>query len=206
MKDSHCAVGGPLARYEQGFREELASLGYGKRRASSHLGLLADLSGWLNDEGLAPAELTVRRVTQFLGVRRERGEADLVTVRGVALLLEHLRGLGVVPLATHPIPDGPAGELFQRYRRYLGSERGLAERGVLRYLAEIGPFVGSLSGPGGIDWAALSAADVTRFVVDICSDRARAPSSSLLAALRSFLRFAQGGTAAHYLAGSIGTR
>ena len=59
-------------------------------------------------------------------------------------------------------------------------------------MAEIGPFVRQLADEDGIDWAAVSAADVTRFVTDACSrPPGRAPSSSLLAALRSFLRFAQ---------------
>lgn len=48
-----------------------------------------------------------------------------------------------------------------------------------------------MTGPGGIDWAALSVADVTRFVMTACSGRGTVPSSSLLAALRSFLPFAQ---------------
>jgi integrase/recombinase XerD len=191
MTERQHAVSGPLAYYANGFRQVLASLGYDKRRASKHLGLLVDLSGWLEDEGLAPAELIGPEVTQFLEVRRARGHRDLVTLRGLALLLDHLRRLGVVPAASRSIPDGPAAEVLQQYCDYLSSERGLAERGVVRYLAEVGPFVRQLTGPGGLDWAALSAADVTRFVIDVCSDSQKKPSSSLLAALRSFLRFAQ---------------
>jgi site-specific recombinase XerD len=183
-------VSGPLACYARGFADELAGLGYDKRRAASHLDLLADLSDWLKGEGFLPEELTQPRVAQFLEVRRVRGERDLVTPRGVELLLEHLRILGVVPPASHPVPDGPAAELLERYRDYLSCERGLAERGVLRYVTEVGPFVASVTGADGIDWAVVSAAAVTRFVVEACGSE-RAPSSNLLAALRSFLRFAQ---------------
>jgi integrase/recombinase XerD len=63
--------------------------------------------------------------------------------------------------------------------------------GVLRYQVEIGPFLRRLAGEGCIDWPSVSAADVTRFVTDVCSVPGRTPSSNLLAALRSFLRFAQ---------------
>ena len=178
-----------MACHARGFEEELTSLGYGKRRADSHLDLLADLSGWLEGEGLLAGDLTEPRVAQFLGVRRSRGERDLVTSRGVALLLGYLRDLGVVPPASPPLPDGPAAELLGRYRKYLTSERGLAERAVRRYLSEVGPFVASVTGPDGVDWAAVSAANVTRFLVEVCGS-GRVPSSNLLAALRSFLRFA----------------
>jgi len=191
MTDRHAAVSGPLACWAKGFGEELAGLGYGKPRAGVHLDLLGDLSEWLEHEGLAAAELTQVRVLEFLGHRRDRGERDLVTPRGVTLLLEHLRRLGIVPPASRPAPDGPAAEALERYHDYLASERGLPERGVLRYVAEVGPFVRRLEGPGGINWAVLSAADVTRFMMEVCGSPERAPSSNLLAALRGFLRFAQ---------------
>jgi integrase/recombinase XerD len=182
-------VGGPLACYVTGFGEELAGLGYDGRRARVHVDLLADLSAWLEGEGLAAVELTESRMAQFLGARRARGERELVTSRGLELLLEHLRGLGVVPATSRPVPEGPAGELLERYGDYLASERGLAERSVRRYVTEVGPFVVSVTGADGIDWSAVSAAAVTR-LVKVCGS-GRAPSSSLLAALRSFLRFAQ---------------
>ena len=70
---------GPLACHAKGFGGKLVSLGYDKRRADSHLGLLADLSDWLEGQGLAVGELTEPRVAEFLVVRRSRGERDLVT-------------------------------------------------------------------------------------------------------------------------------
>lgn len=182
---------GPLACHESGFRDELLQLGYDRRRSGSHLDLLTDLSRWVKDQDLAPADLALPRVSEFLEVKRTRGHQDLVTLRGVAPLLGYLRALGVVPPPTDPVPEGPASAELERYRDYLASERGLAERGVIRYVTEVSSFIGSVSGPDGIDWAALSPADVTRFVVAACSGREAVPSFSLLAALRSFLRFAQ---------------
>lgn len=182
-------TGGPLAGYSDGFAERLASLGYGRERTRSHLRLLFDLSGWLEREGLTPAEVAGPQLTTFLGSRRARGEADLVTERGCALLLEYLRDAGVVPRAGRPVLAGPAGALLERYHAYLADERGLAERGVLRYLHELGPFVASLTRDGDIDWTAMSSASVSRFLIDVCG-AGQKPSSSFLAALRGFLRFA----------------
>ena len=191
MMDRRDEATGPLACHESGFRDELLQLGYDRRRSGSHLDLLKDLSRWLKDQDLAPADLALPRVSEFLEVRRTRGHQDLVTLRGVAPLLGYLRALGVVPPPINPVPEGPVSAELERYRDYLASERGLAERGVIRYVAEVSSFVGSVTGPDGIDWAALSPADVTRFVMAACSGRRAIPSSSLLAALRSFLRFAQ---------------
>jgi len=107
-------------------------------------------------------------------------------------LLGFLRRAGMVPAVSRQLPGGPGAGVLEAYRRYLASERGLAERGVLRYVEEAGRFVRRIAGEDGIDWAAVSAADVTRFVTEACSrPSGRPPSSSLLAALRSFLRFAQ---------------
>lgn len=173
------ALSGPLAFCAGGFGEELAGLGYGERTAAGHLELLADLSGWLERGGLAAGDLTESRVTEFLGSRRDRGRRDLVTARGMAPLLCYLRSAGVVPPASRRLPGGLAAGVLEDYRRYLASERGLAERGVLRYVAEISPFVRQVAGEDGIDWAAVSAADVTRFITGACSrPSGRPPSSS----------------------------
>lgn len=191
MTDRHGPADGPLACHEPGFREELSGLGYGKRRADSHLDLLGDLSCWLEEQRLSPAELTAARVTQFLAVRRERGHQDLVTPLGAAPLLDYLRRLDVIPPTSRPVPEGPAGMLLERYRDYLVSERGLVEKGVVRYVTAAALFVLSVASTDGIDWSTLSAADVSRFVVGQCSAEGRALDRSLVSALRSFLRFVQ---------------
>jgi len=190
MTNRRAELSGPLACYADGFEKELVGLGYNRRRANSHRDLLADLDGWLDKEGFAAAELTEARVAEFLDARRGRGERDLVTPRGVALLMGHLRALGVTPPASLPVLDGPCVGLLERYCDYLALEQGLAGRGVVRYVTEVGPFVASVSGADGVDWAAVTPAAVTRFVV-AASGGARTPSSNFLAALRSFLRFAQ---------------
>ena len=51
-------------------------------------------------------------------------------------------------------------------------------------------FVTSMVVGGEMDWAALTARDVTRFVVKECSDRGGPSARNMVAALRSLLRFA----------------
>ncbi len=109
------AADGPLAPYVAGFGEELALLGYSGRAASQHLELLADLSAWLAQEGLAAAELTASQTARFLDGRRERGYRELTTPVGAGPLLDYLISLGVVPLPARPAPAGPADALLERY-------------------------------------------------------------------------------------------
>ena len=97
-------VRGPLAVCAAGFAAELERLGYSRTGTRQQLGLLADLSGWLDAEGLAPAELAAGQVTRFLGRRRHRG---LRAGTGAALLLGYLAGLGVIPEQAG-VPGGRA--------------------------------------------------------------------------------------------------
>ena len=179
----------PLRCYAEGFEEELYVLGFSEERIALHIQLLGDLGQWLSDEGLGASELTQSRVEEFMAARRGSGHRELVTSKGSAPLLEYLRSLGAVPPAVRPAPDGPVEELVERYRDYLTSERGLADRVVLAYVAEVVHFARHLAGAESIDWATVSTADVSQFVIEVCR-RGRVPAN-LLAALRSFLRFVQ---------------
>ena len=140
------AADGPLAPYVAGFGEKLAFLGYSGRAASQHLELLADLSAWLAQEGLAAAELTASQTARFLGGRRERGYRELTTPVGAGPLLDYLIGLGVVPLPARPAPAGPADALLERYREYLVSQRGLTA-GEVGLARGCGQLVRRLGGP-----------------------------------------------------------
>jgi integrase/recombinase XerD len=180
----------PLAAHALGFSEELALIGYRKPRAAAHLELLADLSNWLKGEGRAPAELGTVEFARFLAGRRERGHRDLITTVGAKPLIEYLVRLGVVPSPVHVVPEGPGKALLERYRDYLTNERGLAEKGVDLYEQVAHQFVTSVQVEGSLDWANVSAADVTRFVVASSQGKVGAHAPSLVPALRSFLRFA----------------
>jgi site-specific recombinase XerD len=183
-------VQGPLSVYAAGFREELVLLGYSAGAAAEHVRLLGDLSAWLAREHVAAGGLTAGQMARFLGGRTRRGHRGLTTAAGAAPLLEYLIVLGVVPAPARVVPGGPAGALLERYRRYLVSQRGLSDREVARHLAVARLFAES-SGSGELDWAAVTAGDVTRFVVQQCSARSRPAACKLVSELRSLLRFAQ---------------
>lgn len=190
MTNQRVEVGGCLAVHVSGYRKTLAELGYSERTTRTHMEMLADLSRWLDAGNIALEELTDDRLVEFLAVRRRPGDRGLVTAFGIAPLLGYLRGLGVVPLCSRTSPAGPGAVLLERYRNYLVSERGVAPQGVVRYESVAERFVRSMAVGGDVDWATVSAGDVSRFVVRECSGRGGSSARNLVAALRCLLRFA----------------
>ncbi len=203
MNGCHDQVRGPLAGCAAGFAVGLERLGYSRTGAREHVGLLADLSGWLAAEGLAPAELTAGQVARFLGGRARRAHRGLTTAAGAAPLLGYLAGLGVIPAQAGAPAAGPCAEVLERYRRYLASERGLTGPEVTRHVRTVGMFADHARAAGR-GWAAVTASDVTGFAVAQCAALGRASACKRISQLRSFLRFAHiSGLTATALAPSV---
>jgi|GEM_PF-1563195 len=181
---------GPLLEHLVGFKEELTRSGYGPVRSGAHLELFADLCDWTKRQSLAPGELTSDRVAAFLEDRRARGRTDLVSVVGAAPLLGYLVRIGTLPEQVLVVSDGPGRALLEAYRHYLEAERGLAARGVERYVKLASRFVASLEHDGVIDWPGVSARDVTGFLAASCSSGRAQHAPAVVPVLRSFLRFA----------------
>jgi integrase/recombinase XerD len=108
-------VTGPLERYASGFAGELAGMGYTPNSAALQLGLMAHLSRWLEETGVAPERLASVEEERFLAARRAAGYTNHTSARGLERLLGYLRGLGVVPLAEASLLSA-AELLLARYR------------------------------------------------------------------------------------------
>src|SRR5664279_406404 len=115
-------VTGPLAPYADGFRGELETRGYAPGSAALQLQLMAQLSRWLDVQGLDVSGLTHERVEQFFGLRRARVRVLQVSAGALRVLFEHLDGVGVLP-AAKPAQLDPAQVLVQRYGLFLLQER-----------------------------------------------------------------------------------
>lgn len=183
-------VEGPLAAFADGLRRELAGQGYAVDTVGDHVHLLADLSGWLDDQGLTPQELTTQRVEEFLRDRRQRGCRAGVTARAVAPLLGYLRGLLLVPPPVPRVPATPEEMLLANYRGHLLGERGVTASTATHYLRCARGFLRSLGEPLDTALAGLSTADVTEHVLAWAERRrGKAPDLVTLPALRSLLRY-----------------
>lgn len=188
MSDRPSGLRGPLACLTEGFQVELRRLGYRGSSVGGQLGLLADLSRWLEDEGVAPGGLTSERVADFLSARRRQGRTRFVSLMGMGTLLGYLRGAGVIPEPSRRVPVGPTALVLERYYRFLVDDRGLGDAVVAQY--EIGArlFVEFVV-ERGIDLGEVSAGDVSAFVARHCAGPVKPAPRDLVSGLRSFLRF-----------------
>jgi integrase/recombinase XerD len=182
---SRVRVAGPLAPFAAGFAAELAGLGYTPLSAANQVRVLAHVSRWLQVQGLEAGEFTPEQAGLFLRARRAEGYTCWLSERGLAPLLGYLREAGAVPVAALPVPCSAAEVLLDRYRAYLVAERGLAASTVGYYLAEARLFV-AVAGP---DPGRLTAAAVTDYVREQCSQRSTGMAKILVTALRALLRF-----------------
>jgi site-specific recombinase XerD len=182
-------VKGPFEPYAGGFSEALDHQGYAPTSVVSQLKLVAHLSRWMVAEGAQTSELTPERVKQFVAARRAAGYRHFLSPRGLRPLVGYLRELGVT---TEPAPqeaDSPVEAVLERYRTYLVSERSLAALTVRYYERVARLFLCSVSNREGLDVAAVTTGDVSRFVLAECRRRSVGSAKTVVMALRSLLRY-----------------
>ena len=106
----------------------------------------------------------------------------------MALPLEYLRELGVLPAAAVTAPEGSAGGTGGRLSAFLLVERNCRDT-VLDYEPAARLVLEGIEGHGGPGLERLQAADVTAFLVRECAWRSVSGARDLVCALRSFLRY-----------------
>jgi site-specific recombinase XerD len=177
-------VSGPLAGLAAGYAAYLADRGYAASSVRQHLGLMADLSTWLGEQGLGPggiSQAAADRFAAWAGTRR----TYLATARSLIPLLGYLRAEGALPEPL-PSPDDARALLLAEYRQYLRAERGLAGTTIANYAMYAAEFAAALEDPPG---TALSGAQVLDIVSAQARHRRPPPAGAVMNAARSFLRF-----------------
>jgi integrase len=181
-------VSGPLTGLVHQFRLELIRQGFTPRTAQDHAYVLAHLSRWLDQEGLAPAELGAERIAAFVAARQVGGYRRWRTVGSLRPMLGYLRGLGLVP-AEQPRLRDPVDAVLERYRRWLERERRLGEQTVDLRLHFAAKFVIAQIDGGRLELARIGPQAVTAFVLDMSQLYAIGSMKPLTSGLRSLLRF-----------------
>jgi len=182
-------VTGPLARYADGFRADLAGQGYAAGPADRNLRTMAHVSRWMQDRGLSAGQLSMARLEEFLRARRREGYRHALSVRAVMPLVSYLRRAGVAAVPPEAGPGGPLERVVGEYRRYLVSERALTAAVVRKYTRLAREFLAACEQGDGRGLDGLSAAWVTDYVVAQCRGRAPGSAKFVVTALRSVLRF-----------------
>jgi integrase/recombinase XerD len=179
----------PVTALSSGFEEDLRRQGYAAGTIWKQRKLLNDLIGWLQGQQLAMGDLSMAQVDRFMADRRAAGVRKLKTRKALGPILGHLRGLGLARAAEAPVEDGPSGEILNRYRQFLITERGLATVTAGRYIDCLRPFLNRRMATGDLDLGSLTPADVTSFVVAWCPCLNSGVAKLTVTALRSFLGF-----------------
>jgi integrase/recombinase XerD len=181
-------VSGPLAAHAHELASELLRRGHAPERAARHVQLLAQLSRWMEGQGLAACDLSEETVAQFLAARSAAGYAEKYSTRWMLSLLGRVPALTVTP-ARSAEPDDPAAAILEDYRGYLVRERGLAAATVTGYLGVARLFLARWERPGGPGLGQLTAGQVTGFVLEECGRRNVGSAKVIVTGLRSLLRF-----------------
>lgn len=180
-------VVGPLAGFADGYRVDLAERGYSLSGARDQLYLLAQVSRWMEVEGLDLAALTSPMVLgRYVVWRREQGYLRSLSPKSLRGLLGYLDGLGV--LACDDAVRSAVEGLLEAFGCYLLQERGLAAGSVRLYERTARRFLAGRSEPLADDLARLSGAAVQTFVL---RESRRSPRSAgtVVCGLRALLRF-----------------
>lgn len=179
-------VRGPLEPHVIGFAEHLLRQGYSWSSASQHVCFIAHLDRWMSAEGVGLGELSGPVIERYLAQRREAGYVEYRSAKALRPLLEFLAPSGVLPTPPE-VHLGAVEDLLGRYIGYLIGERGLTPGTARGYVDFVRPFVATRLRGGVLDFAGLSAADVTGFVLGACPGRAVGSAKLIVCSLRSLL-------------------
>jgi integrase/recombinase XerD len=182
-------VSGPLQAYVEGFRANLFELGYSQRSCTEHLQRMAHLSDWLAENDLALGELVVPQVERFVTARRQSSWVNRnLTLKAVQVLLDYLRGIGVVPAAGPAAPRAGRGLVIEQFVEYLVTERGLAESTIANHRKAAARFLDECRWePGAL--AEISGESVNSFLLGRATGSCSRSLNTTAIGLRALLRF-----------------
>jgi site-specific recombinase XerD len=177
---------GPLAPFADSCREKLKERRYTRLSAVNLQRQMAQMSRWLEAEGLGVEQLSEVHIEAFVCFQRASGrDRSSLSRPGLLCLLELLRELGVVAAAVQPTPS-PTKTLMASFQRYLLSERGLSAGTVRGYVDSATRFLAGL-GLGGLGDVVPAA--VTTAVLRESAAVSVSATQNFVAGLRAFLRF-----------------
>jgi site-specific recombinase XerD len=177
-----------LAPYADGYRQLLAERGYTPGGVVRKLWELGRLSDWMIRNELGLEDLTAARFEEFSALCKSGVERP-VGYRTLRSLVGYLRDLGVVP--AEMVGATPVGELVDRYRCWMVTERALAARTVERYEATAQRFLTARAARrgGGCGAEDLAGAEVFEFLLAETERVSVGSAKGRVAELRCLLRF-----------------
>ena len=178
---------GPLAELRAGFEAELERSGYSSATALGYVRRFAQLSCWMESEGLGLSDFSPAVLERFGAACRAVGYREYVSIRGNKPLLAFLRAMGYCSVESGP--EGPVEVLLDRFAGWLSWERHLAPSSVETYVWHARGMLVRLLVGERVELSRLDAAFVRRYVLDTCPRLGRASAKVTVVAVRQLLLF-----------------
>jgi site-specific recombinase XerD len=188
MDTCRCTAGRGLEIEIASFLDALTTAGYAPHRLTQRRSILVTFAQWVQEERLAPGDLSEAHLAAFVTRRGRGGDTRKKARATLRRFFTHLRCRGILspPITPRSIID----DVTDRYVAYLREDRGLAENSILIYAPCVRAFLAHrVETTGGLALEALNAEAIRRFLVSHVVRRSSESARLLSVALRSFLRF-----------------
>ena len=179
-------VAGPLEGVAVRFGDELVRRGFRRKSLMNQLRLLANLSRWLQAQGIDARSLMPEQVEAFL-VERRRSHTGLFSRKALGPMLVWLAGEGVIGQEAAVVPVAADPVELIGFGEYLRQERRLADSTIAANMARARRFWAGYVPADRV--GALTAVEVTRALLDEGASRRPVSVKAFGYTLRSLLRF-----------------
>ena len=180
---------GPLGVHIDAYAALLQEQGYKRPSACVHLQIVADLSRWMQRRELDVNDIDAETLKRYLHCRRHYVGRYRGASAAPYKILGMLRDRGIVEQEKRPVSVDEGERTAADFKRYLAQERGLSAAILHTYLPVVRQFLRERFGCGPIEFSALCATDLTRFVQRHAHERSPRTAQHMVGALRAFLRY-----------------
>ena len=180
---------GPLGSHIDSFAQNLMVQGYKTSTAKQKIRIVADLSRWLDQQGLSVKDLDEITLNEYLLYKGRRSSIFGIEPPTLRELLKNLRKTGVVPGPVRVDDDSKRKRIENGFAEYLAQERGLKQVTIDRYLSIAGQFLSDQFGTGPIVLKDLPPIDIVRFILRYTETVSVKHAQLIVCSLRSFFRF-----------------
>lgn len=186
---SRVRMTGPLAPHLDTIWLALLGSGYAADSARNLLRVAAHLSRWLEERELVPEDLTRDQIEAFLQHRRVSGCTSWLGPRCLEPILQSIASQYVIPGLKARVDSSPVGSLLQLFESHLREERALSAATIAGRLRVAQHFFAAFAVQELEALTRLSAADITRYVLQEARTLSVGSVKLVVTHLRSLLRF-----------------
>jgi site-specific recombinase XerD len=179
---------GPHGQLVELYAAHLVKDGLARHGTWRCLSLVGDLLCWIAGSRWKLPDLDERMVERYLRHRAGKQSIQPGDRSALKRLLSVLRDAGTIAPAALP-PITPQDQIFEEFGDYLGRERGLAPKSIVRHLPVIRRFLREVCPAGADDLGKISQDDVTRYIERHARDWSAASGKAMCWSLRAFLRY-----------------